>query len=102
MFGRAKTSVPENLSEFQRQFATEEAAPGVSPTPAPSDSPPPPACRTPRRRQVEEPKSKGHFVSTSAPMTEAEFRSWLVSGGISDALIEETIAGARAASKKAA
>ena len=49
----------------------------------------------------EEPKSKGHFMSTSAPMTETEFRSWLVSGGISDVLIEETIAGARAASKKA-
>ena len=41
------------------------------------------------------PKGPGHFMSTSQPMTEAEFRAWLAAGGIEVRLIDETVAGAR-------
>jgi len=40
----------------------------------------------------DEPKRPGHFMTTSKPMTEAEFRAWLSARGIDEVRIEETIA----------
>jgi len=43
---------------------------------------------------------RGPFMRDTGPMTEAEFRAALAAGGASEAVIEETINGARADSRE--
>src|SRR5688572_949724 len=43
----------------------------------------------------DKPKSPGHVMTTSRPMTEPEFREWLTGIGLAPVTVEEMVAGAR-------